>query len=246
MATELLYMNDFDVVSVDARIEAVDNLEDGKIDIILDQTSFYPRGGGQDWDTGRITGSETDFEVSEVRLDAEGVVHHIGTYTKGQYAVGDDVACEVDAERRQANTRLHSAGHLIDMAMTTVEPEWIAGKGAHYPHMSFVEYQVPTGAVAGEPMAQVLQMKLDQLLASTYQNRLLFVSKDEMAAYCRHIPDNIPVNKPSRVVLYADDFGIPCGGTHVRQVADIGQVTISKLKIKKDVAKVSYAVAGVN
>ncbi len=246
MATELLYLNDFDVVSADARIVAVVSLEDGRTDIVLDQTSFYPRGGGQDWDTGRTTNVETEFEVAEVRLDTEGVVHHIGTYAKGQYAAGDDVKCVVDVERRQANTRLHSAGHLIDMAMTTVEPEWVAGKGAHYPHMSFVEYQVPAGAVADEPMAQILQIKLDQLLASSYQNRLLFVSKDDMAAYCRHVPDNIPTNKPSRIVLYADDFGIPCGGTHVRQVADIGQVTITKLKIKKGVAKVSYAVAGVN
>lgn len=246
MATELLYMNDFDIVSSEARVVAVSNAEDGRIDIILDRTSFYPRGGGQDWDTGTITNDKASVTIEEVRLDAEGIVHHIGTYTTGEYTVGDTVSCRVNTERRAINTRLHSAGHLIDMAMTTVEPDWIAGKGAHYLHMSFVEYQVPAGAIADAPMMRILQMKLDMLLANTYQNRLLFVTKAEMAPYCRHIPDNIPTNKPSRIVLYADDFGIPCGGTHVRQASDIGALVITKIKIKKGLAKVSYAVAGIN
>lgn len=84
------------------------------------------------------------------------------------------------------------------------------------------------------------------LSISDYENQLQFMSKGEMAKYCRHVPHNLPANKPSRIVLYADDFGIPCGGTHVKNVREIGDITIAKAKIKKGLAKVSYAVAGIN
>jgi len=217
MATKLLYMNDFDVTNCDAVVAMTKRLDDGRDAVVLDQTCFYPRGGGQDWDTGDIVSGQARLRVEEVRLDEASDVWHVGMYASGGLEKGDKVSCSVDQVRRDANTRLHSAGHLIDMAMTSIQPDWVAGKGAHYPHMSFVEYQVPTSSIYQDATAQILEVKLNELR-----------------------------NSPSRIVLYADDFGIPCGGTHVRQVSDIGPITITKLKIKKGVARVSYAVAGIN
>lgn len=244
MATELVYLQDFDVTDCEAVVEQVEAAEDGRSVVILNQTCFYPRGGGQDWDAGSITGGTT-FTVEEVRLDEHGVVHHIGRFKDGTFKPGDMVRCEVDRSRRDQNTRLHSAGHLIDMAVAQLDLPWTAVRGAHYPHMSFVEYGAPD-AEADEQLKERLQAKADELGTRTYQNKILFIPRAEMAQYCRHVPDNIPANKPSRIVLYADDFGIPCGGTHVRQLADIGDITITKIKAKKGILKVSYAVAGIN
>ena len=78
MATELLYLDDFDVLTAPATVTAVTVLEDGRLDVVLDRTCFYPRGGGQDWDTGTIRGGHAAFRVEEVRLDEHGVVHHLG------------------------------------------------------------------------------------------------------------------------------------------------------------------------
>jgi Ser-tRNA(Ala) deacylase AlaX len=250
MATKLLYLDEFDVNDCEAVVTVAAQAEDARNVIELDQTCFYPRGGGQDWDTGTIKGDGTEFVVDEVRLDENGVVKHIGTYKNGgEFAVGQEVRCGVDVERRNANTRLHSAGHLLDMAMIAIAPDWVPGKGAHYLHMSFVEYMVPDGVTnetANEAFVASVQTEIDALLQSEYQNKILFIPKEEMGTYCRHVPDNIPTNKPSRIVLYADDFGIPCGGTHVKQVKDIGRLQVTKIKIKKGVAKVSYAVEGIN
>lgn len=242
MATKLLYLEDFDVVSCEATIVDIQKTEDERTDVILDQTCFYPRGGGQDWDTGTIG----DFVVEEVRLDPDGVVHHIGSGEYNIYVIKSPVQCKVDAERRDANTRLHSAGHVLDMAMQTIKTDWVPGRGAHYPHMSFVEYDVPADAMTDEDFRAALEAKVNQVAQSAYQNQVKFVSKGELSQYCKHVPENIPTNKPTRVVLYADDFGIPCGGTHVKQLKDIGTIRITKLKIKKQVAKVSYAVDGIN
>lgn len=244
MATKLLYMDDFDVVEGKASVMAV-NKNEGIIDIVLDQTCFYPRGGGQDWDTGTISTAQGSFEVQEVRLDEEGVVHHFGIMS-GEIATGDEVETRVDSARRQINTRLHSAGHLIDMAMSKLQPNWTPGRGAHFPHMSFVEYEVPEETADTEAVKAALEEELKTLTASDYQNQLQYVDKSDLSKYCRHVPENIPVNKPTRMVLYADDFGIPCGGTHVKNVKEIGEITITKIKVKKGLAKVSYAVAGIN
>lgn len=246
MATTLLYLEDFDVTEANVAVMKVYDVDDARQVLELDQTCFYPRGGGQDWDQGVIRGSDAEFTIEQVRLDEDGTVQHIGRITRGTYSAGDAVACAVDTVRRQANTRLHSAGHLIDMAIDQLKLPWVPGKGAHYPHMSFVEYN--TGEfVVDEVTKQTIQVKVNELLAhGDYDNKIMFIPVGEMGKYCRHVPNNIPTNKPARIVLYADDFGIPCGGTHVRRVRDIGEVEITKVKSKKGITKVSYAVKGIN
>jgi Ser-tRNA(Ala) deacylase AlaX len=246
MATKLVYLEDFDVVSGEATVVGTEQTEDGRTSVILDQTCFYPRGGGQDWDTGIIKSPSGSFMVHEVRLDEQGTVQHIGSFTKGKFVVNETVQCQVHEATRHINTRLHSAGHLIDMAMSVLKPDWLPVRGAHYPHMSFVEYQVAPEEQINETFVEQVQSAVKKLTQSSYQNQLRFMSKDEMAKYCRHVPENLPANKPSRIVLYADNFGIPCGGTHVKNVQEIDNISVTKAKIKKGLAKISYAVSGIN
>ncbi len=246
MATKLAYLEDFDVISCEANIVGVEKTDDDRVVLVLDQTCFYPRGGGQDWDTGRISSDGVEFVVDEVRLDEQGIVHHSGHFNGGEFAAGHTVRCAVDAERRSINTKLHSAGHLLDMSMYELYPDWTPGRGAHYPHMSFVEYQVPEGTAIEDTFAQRLQAKVVEQQQTTIDNEIRFMPKAEMARYCRHVPDNIPANKPSRIVIYANSFGSPCGGTHVKHLTDIGTITITKAKIKQGIAKISYGVANIN
>ncbi|HSE61945.1 MAG TPA: alanine--tRNA ligase-related protein [Candidatus Saccharimonadales bacterium] len=243
-ATELLYLQDFDVTTCSARVVDVHTHEDGRTVVVLDQTCFYPRGGGQDWDTGSITQGSQTFDVEEVRLNDQGAVLHIGNPAV-DWSAGAEVTCTVNGVRRTINTRLHSAGHLLDMAMAEVKPHWVPAKGAHYPTMSFVEYEVGDDS-AGEDLVKELQAGVDNLTSLTMPNRLMFVPVEEMHNYCRHVPENIPTNKPGRIVIYGEDFGVPCGGTHVRALNEIGKMTIVKIKVKKGLAKVSYALDGIN
>jgi Ser-tRNA(Ala) deacylase AlaX len=68
----------------------------------------------------------------------------------------------------------------------------------------------------------------------------------EMHTVCRHVPTTIPTHKPARVVIYHSNFGVPCGGTHVADMHDIGAIAITKVKTKKGLTKVSYVVEGIN
>src|SRR5436190_1583438 len=97
-STDLLHMQDFDVETCDAKVLSVAATKDERTDIVLNQTCFYARGGGQDWDKGTIQKDDVEFTVEEVRLDEDGVVHHIGAVTNGSFHEGDSVSCKVDHE----------------------------------------------------------------------------------------------------------------------------------------------------
>ena len=84
---------------------------------------FYPQGGGQPYDTGTISSGDIKFVVEEVRY-AEGEVLHIGRFEHVRFMEGEQVRCTVDAERRLLNTRLHSAGHVLDMAVNELGYDW--------------------------------------------------------------------------------------------------------------------------
>lgn len=245
MATELLYLNDFDVLTCPARVLSANTDEDGRSLVVLDRTCFYPRGGGQDWDQGILRGSAGDFPVDEVRLDDDGVVHHLGNGPV-TVVVGEEVSAEVEPARRSINTRLHSAGHVVDLAVERLGLPWVPGKGAHYPHMSFVEYDAAVNPEEVEAIQTEIQRTANDVIAAGSSNEIRFMPVSEMGTYCRNVPGNIPTNKPARIVLYSADFGVPCGGTHVVDVRDIGPLTISKIKSKKGLTKVSYALEGIS
>lgn len=244
--TELLYMQDFDVESCAATVVSVTPSEDERLDVVLDQTCFYPRGGGQDWDTGIIQNDAASFSVESVYLDEHSVVHHIGQFTSGNFSADDQVSATVDHERRSINTRLHSAGHVIDMTIDHLGLDWIATKGQHYPHLSAVEYSGTWEPERAEELRLAIEKQANEFTAQDSENRLQFMPVEEMHTVCRHVPDNIPKNKPGRVIIYGDNFGIPCGGTHVKNLKQIGTITVPKLKEKKGVIRVSYTVDGIN
>jgi len=245
MATDLLYMQDFGVETCNAKVLSVEPTDDNRTGIVLDQTCFYARGGGQDWDKGTIKCTNARFTVEEVRLDEAGLVHHIGTIADGQLKVGDEVECEVDHERRTINMRLHSAAHVIDMAVADAGLDWISTKGQHYPHLSAVEYSGSWNPVEAEELRSELERRTNEFIEHGSTNSIRFMPVSEMHTICRHVPGNIPTNKPGRVVVYGENFGVPCGGTHVKDIHEIGKVTIPKIKEKKGVIRVSYTVEGI-
>ena len=68
---------------------------------------------------------------------------------------------------------------------------------------------------------------------------------DEAASHLKEVPDYIPKGEPFRVVkLSKDDLGCPCGGTHVKKIADIEEMKITKIVKKGKNTRVSYTVKG--
>ncbi len=118
----------YDSFSGDGRILAIvtdgelcSNLRTGEEGIVvLDRTPFYAEMGGQTADHGVISSGENVFAVKSVQKDKGGKYLHYGTMAKGALSVDDTVHAEIDAERRRAIMRAHSATHLLQQALKRV------------------------------------------------------------------------------------------------------------------------------
>ena len=238
-ATKLLYLQNFTLRECLAKVVSV-TTEDDRTVVILDQTIFYPQGGGQPFDQGALIGTAAKFAVAEVRF-VDGLVKHIGNFERGTLAAGDTVSCQIDAARRELNSRLHSAGHVVDLAVAAVGLPWVPGKGYHFPDGPYVEYAANLEGLDREKLRTDIETKANAIIAEGRSTTLKFMPKEDMAKVCRFVPDYIPEGKPGRVVMYGDD-GIPCGGTHVSNLAEIRSMTIRKIKPNGAAIRVSYDV----
>lgn len=238
--TKLLYLEDFSLLESETRIQEILE-ESGKQIIILDRTVFYPQGGGQPYDAGVIESPSAKFIVEEVRF-LEGAVRHIGHFEKGEFHKGETVTLRVDKERRALHSRIHSAGHVVDMAVYALKLPWIPGKGYHFPDGPYVEYAGSfEGLDKGKLKADIEEM-CSKFIQEGRETKLLFMNKEQMKSVCHFVPDYIPPDKPGRVVMYGD-FGVPCGGTHVSKLSEIGSMIIRNVKADHGNIRVAYDVA---
>lgn len=207
---------------------------------MLDQTIFYPQGGGQPYDKGIIEGSSGKFSVEEVRF-VDGVVKHIGKFESGSFQTGETVKCAVDEARRALHSRIHSAGHVVDMAVTALNLNWVPGKGYHFPEGPYVEYVGSFDGLNREKLKIDIENLCNKFVEENRETKLFFMEKKKMKEVCRFVPDYIPEGKSVRVVIYGD-FGVPCGGTHVGHLGDIRHITIRKIKADGANIRVAYDV----
>lgn len=235
--TELVYMSHMDLLTCEAIVLDVQQKNE-KVVVVLNRTVFYPQGGGQPYDTGTISSQTGEMVVEEVRY-VDGFVHHIGVQT-GKIEVSQTIQCKVDAKRRKLNSRNHSAGHVIDMAIVSLGLGWTAVKGFHFPEGPYIEYR----GLLDQNTAEVkdgIEKGANKSITNT-STRVAFMDQEKMREINLNVPEYLPKGKPTRVVFYKD-FGVPCGGTHVQNLKEIGLISIRKLKVKKDIIRVSYSIS---
>jgi Ser-tRNA(Ala) deacylase AlaX len=222
-------MEQMDQLKCSAVITEILQNED-KLTLLLDQTVFCPQGGGQPYDTGVIVSKDgmMRFLVQEVRF-VDGYVHHIGHIENENPAIEMTVSCSVDEERRTLNSQLHSAGHVIDLALKELGIDWIAGKGYHFPQGAYVEYSGNLNDVDTETLKRRLEEKCKEIIDRNIETTLFFDA------------EKLQNRKPIRIVYYGN-FGIACGGTHVANLKEIGKIEIRKIKKEKENIRVSYSV----
>lgn len=239
--TKLLYLEDFVKIECEASVVSVTQA-DGKDVVVLDQTVFYPQGGGQPYDTGVIeSAAGVSFLVDEVRF-ADGDVRHIGTFESGSFAIGEPVTCRVDAERRTLNSRLHSAGHLVDRAIAELDLPWMPGKGYHFPNGPYDEYEGSLEGIDKEKLKKDLEMLCNKYIADAGKTEVIFMTREEMQKMCRYTPDfSAAKGEAARVVVHGG-FYMPCGGTPVADMNEIGRITIRKIKQEGKNIRVGYDV----
>lgn len=246
-ATELGYFQDMFALQSKATVLAIVQ-EGDRLAVIVDRTILYPQGGGQPCDTGCISTLDENikFSVEDVRTK-NGLVHHYGKFESSEdtsFRIGQEVLLKVDDSRRSLNSRLHSAGHLLDSCMKSVglgslEP----GKGHHFPDSPFVDYKGTIPASDIEKKRAELELEANRLVIVGGLVQAVVAPYEDAANLCGgKLPDYIPEESTPRIVTLGG-LGCPCGGTHVADISEIGSIKVTQVRVKKGMTKVSYTIA---
>lgn len=233
------YSEDTYVFSGNAMIEGMGSDERGFY-IILDETIFYPQGGGQPSDIGLIKSDDIIVPIVSVRA-VEGEIRH---YADQAYEVspGAHVVCEIDGDRRIKNAKLHTAGHLIANILEKLYQGIKANKGHHFPCECYVEFSA-IGLDATDVSLDVVNTAIQEVIAKAHTIEFRFVEHEELKILCPDLPYSIPSGKKLRVSKIGDFPYQPCGGTHVSNTSELSGLFVHKFKLKGGDLKIYYDIA---
>lgn len=201
--------------------EIVQALTDGEIGtIIVEKTPFYATMGGQQGDKGVIRTANGTFQVEDTIKLSGGKVGHIGKMTSGMLKVGDEVELSVDASLRKKTCKNHSATHLLQKALREVLGTHVEQAGSYQDsertRFDFSHFQ----AMTSEELEKVEELVNEKIAESIPVQTDVMSMEDAkktgaMALFGEKYGDTV------RVVSMGDFSKEFCGGTHVKNTADI-------------------------
>jgi misacylated tRNA(Ala) deacylase len=216
VTTELLFRDDPYLRACEATVTAV---HDGGVE--LDRTIFYPLGGGQAGDTGRLG----DWRViNTVKAPSQDSVFHVVEKRDG-IEVGMKVSLELDWERRHRLMRFHTALHLLG---ATVKAPVTGGRIAE--DKAHLDFDIEMEKLVKDE----IETRVNQLISSSCETKISWVTDAELDARPELVKTMsvAPPRGEGRVRL----LEIPgvdlqaCGGTHVRNTAEIGRVAVARIR----------------
>jgi alanyl-tRNA synthetase len=202
--------------------------------ILLDRTIFYPQGGGQPCNHGKIVGDDFEYTVHDVRQIEAEIRHYIEPI---QNYAQSSVKCVIDKDRRLLNARYHTAGHLLGNVVEELYPNLKAQKCHAFPGEAYIEF-------CGDeiPNEKLLQESLQNGIAKNFPTKIFETDCKQFESTYYKLPYQIPENKKFRIMQIGNYLPIPCGGTHVKSTGEIREITLKKLKVKNGVLKISFEV----
>ena len=233
--TELLYMDDSYLRECDAKIVGVERDEDGKFKIILDRTVFYPVGGGQPNDTGKIIKNGKVYNVTMVRKENGQVVHYVEGVEGNMLKTGDIVHCIIDWEKRYRYMQYHTASHVLAGMFHTDTGAMITGNQIGYEKTRF-DFNLEN---FDRTILEKEVEKTNSYLGKDIPVKIFYMPREEalklpgMVKLAKVLPPNI---EKLRIVQIGDDDNVidiqADGGTHVKNLKEVPKIEIIKLENK--------------
>ncbi|SFI16058.1 misacylated tRNA(Ala) deacylase [Bosea sp. OK403] len=230
MPTELLFRQDAYLKETSARVEAV-NERGG---VILDRTVFYATGGGQPGDAGKLVRADgSEIAIGTAIYDPEDksrVIHvPLAGQVEGQAAPqpGETVTVVLDWERRLKRMRIHTALHLLSVVLSYPVTGGAIGEGD-----GRLDFDIPEGGLDKAEISGTL----NALIARNADVTESWITDEELDAN-PGLVKTMSVKPPRgsgrvRLVAIGDIDLQPCGGTHVRNTAEIGLVAVTDIEKK--------------
>ena len=222
--TELLFRDDGYLSTCSARVTQAD--ERG---IRLDRTVFYPIGGGQPGDAGalRLASGRSIAIVDTLKGPLPDEVIHLPLTGSSLPEPGAELVAEIDWDRRYRLMRMHTCLHLL----CSIVPGAVTG-GQVSDGRGRLDFDIPGSSLDKETIAS----RLNALIGAGHPVEPRWITDEELAAK-PELVRTMSVKPPSGMgrVRLMEIAGIdlqPCGGTHVRNTAEIGPVAVTKIENK--------------
>ncbi|AGB35898.1 alanine--tRNA ligase [Natronococcus occultus] len=235
--TEKLYYDDQQRTEFEAVVLDVFEREDG-YDVVLDQTMFYPEGGGQPADTGTLSTDDATVEVEDVQIEDGVVLHRTDAHPgKGEFVKG-----YLDVDRRQQLMRHHTATHIVIHAARQVLGDHVRQAGAqkgvdssridlrHYDRISREDVK----AIEREANEIVMD---NAPVTQEWPDRHDAEAEHGFDLYQGGIPPGEQIR-----LIHVDEDVQACGGTHVARTGEIGTIKIrSSERVQDGVERLTFA-----
>lgn len=230
--TAKLYWSDSHLTTFTARVVESFEKADDQV-VVLDQTAFYPSGGGQPADIGTIQG----IAVNDVQILDDGRILHFVQATASLEAQ-EEVACEVDGVRRREMRQQHTGQHILSQAFfrlfgAETRGFRIADRMAEIDlTLEATAEEIPHAIERAENLANAVVFD-DRPIRSS------LVSAEEAAS--------LPLRKESFVtdcirIVEIEDFDLsPCGGTHATRTGEVGLIAIRGWERAKKMVRIEFA-----
>ncbi len=223
MKTKPLYLEDPYLQEIDATILDILPEKEGVYRLILDQTVFYPMGGGQPTDQGTLCFSDgSTAEVYQVLLK-DGEINHYVKTTHVPHP-NETVHGTIDWPRRHKHMKLHTAGHIIDFALYLLgySPSQLTPQKADHGKKPFILYL----GILPKDIKQELQDKVDQLVAQNIPFSWSFEPLEKLEQEALYLQPGLPKNKPLRALRLQGVGTVADGGTILASTYEVGKVVI--------------------
>ena len=235
--TEKLYYDEPERTDFEAVVLDVLEREDG-YDVVLDQTMFYPEGGGQPADVGTLSTDDATVEVTHVR-EVDGVVLH---RTDGSPGKGEFVRGAIDGTRRGRLMAHHTATHIVGYAAREVLGDHVrqagAQKGTDSSRFDIRHYE----RISREEVKRIERVANDLVTDNVAVTQEWPDRRDAEDEYGFDLyQGGIPPGETLRLIHVADDVQA-CAGTHVLRTGDVGAIKIlSTERVQDGVERLVFA-----
>ncbi|MDQ1279773.1 MAG: alanyl-tRNA synthetase [Thermoproteota archaeon] len=219
------YLRDFQAVTITIQPEGKNNAY-----LVLNRTTFHPKAGGQPSDTGFITSPNFRIEVKKAIL-VDGVVVHYGKIIEGKPGTtsNERVKGEIQWNPRYKYMKRHTAAHLLDHCLTTIIGKPVETTDSWLGDQCYIGYNgdAPTNDHLRE--AEVIA---NQMITRGGNVNIENVSQEELLKRAPNAPNiyRLPHLEEYRIVTIQGCNPIPCAGTHLRDLKEIGQFTAIRLE----------------
>ena len=195
------------------------------VEVFVERSPFYAESGGQVGDTGTITTQGGRVRVEDTQKPADGVIAHLGTVVTGEVRAGEKAVAAVDAGRRHQIARHHSATHLLHKALRETIGEQVVQKGS-WVGPDHTTFDVPLNrAITKDELARINRRVMEKVREALPFHESQKPYKEAVAQGAMHLFEE-RYGDVVRVICFGDWTCELCGGTHVKNTADVGTAVI--------------------